>query len=381
MPKTNSTVHETVFFNGSEYYQSLLQDIGQAENNIDLETYIFSNDSLGEKVVEALFRAAKRGIAVRLLVDGAGTPDWGGALAKRLESAGVQTQIFHPFPWRFWQWSRSKIKKPFIQKIVYLLLKINSRNHRKTCLIDNKIIYVGSFNISKCHLNKRQKGEGWRDTGVRLEDFNSNKLHNAFEAAWNHKLVSEHIKAIFKHENNDPIIRLNNTWLRRRVLYKNLLNKMANCKQRIWIINAYFVPDNFLLKKLESVAQTGVDVRILLPRKSDVLFMPWASTTFYEALLKSKVRIFEYLPSILHAKTLILDDWMVIGSSNLNHRSLLHDLEVDVNVRSTTSKQKIEKQFLLDLQNSKEIRLDNWQRRPLYQLIMGRLLLYIKYWI
>lgn len=381
MTKTNSSIHETVFFDGSEYYQSLLHDIERAKDSIELETYIFSYDSLGEKVVDTLVHAAKKGVAVRLLVDGAGTPDWGGTLTRRLESAGVQTQIFHPFPWRFWQWSRSKIKKPFIQKIVYLLLKINSRNHRKTCLIDNKIIYVGSFNISKCHLGKLQGGEGWRDTGLRLENFNSDELHKAFESAWNHKPVSERIKAIFKHVNDDPTIRLNNTWLRRRILYKNLLDKIVCCKQRVWITNAYFVPDNYLLKKLESVAQTGVDVRILLPRKSDVLFMPWASTTFYEALLKSKVRIFEYLPSVLHAKTLILDDWMVIGSSNLDHRSLLHNLEVDVNVRSTISKQKIEKQFLLDLKNSKEIRLDNWQRRPLYQRIIGRLLLYIKYWI
>jgi cardiolipin synthase len=109
--------------------------------------------------------------------------------------------------------------------------------------------------------------------------------------------------------------------------------------------------------------------------------MPWTSATFYHSLLQSGVRIFEYLPSMLHAKALILDDWVTIGSSNLNHRSLLHDLEIDVNIRLSESKKIIINQFMADLQNSKEVFLDYWQDRPYYQRIFGRLLLYVKYWI
>jgi cardiolipin synthase len=109
--------------------------------------------------------------------------------------------------------------------------------------------------------------------------------------------------------------------------------------------------------------------------------MPWASKAFYESLLKSGIRIFEYRPSMLHAKTLILDNWMLIGSSNLNHRSLLHDLEVDVNLRQKESKNNLEKQFLLDLQEANEIVLNNWQKPPLHHRIIGRLVLYLKYLI
>jgi len=157
----NKTAQETVFFTGTDYFQSLLNDIEQAKASIDLEAYIFANDSLGEKVTNALIQAAQRNVVVRLLVDGAGTPDWGGSITLRLENAGVQTRVFHPFPWRFWQWGRSKIKKSILQKTIYLLSNINTRNHRKTCIIDNNIVYVGSFNISNCHLDKQQGGGNW----------------------------------------------------------------------------------------------------------------------------------------------------------------------------------------------------------------------------
>ena len=109
--------------------------------------------------------------------------------------------------------------------------------------------------------------------------------------------------------------------------------------------------------------------------------MPWASNTFYASLLRAGVRIFEYLPAMLHAKTLIIDDWMLIGSSNLNHRSLLHDFEVDANIRQVTSRTALEQQFLLDLTSAKEIYLNDWHKRPLLQRIIGKLLLYTKYWI
>jgi len=371
---------ENIFFDGTSYFQNLLECITNAQSTIDLETYMFAKDELGQQFIDELAGAAKRGVQVRVLVDSAGTPNWAGSFPQKLEKANVETRVFHPFPWRLWQWSRSVIRKSFLQKMVYLLLKINSRNHRKICIIDNNIAYIGSFNINKCHLNRENGGDGWRDTGICMTGEMS-ALTSAFEAAWNHMPAQERLQQIFKHIAPNPIIRLNNTRHLRRVLYKSLLRRISKCKTRIWITNAYFVPDNFLLKKLREAAENGVDVRILLPWKSDVFIMPWASTTFYRSLLIAGVRIFEYLPSMLHAKSLILDQWISIGSSNLNYRSLLHDLEVDVNLRLPTSKQAMERQFLKDLTNSKEIILGQWKKRPLYQRIIGRLLLYVKYWI
>ena len=172
-------------------------------------------------------------------------------------------------------------------KAIYLMLKINSRNHRKVIIIDDAICFVGSFNISKCHLDKKHGGQCWRDTGVRIVGANLKDLTHAFETAWNHMKTKERIREIFKHVNQNPTFRLNTTRHRRRILHKNLLRRISRCKERIWITNAYFVPDNILLKKLRDAAQRGLDVRILLPQKSDVFVMPWASTAFYFNLLKS----------------------------------------------------------------------------------------------
>lgn len=377
----NKTIKETLFFDGADFFRSLLNDIEKAKSSIDMEMYIFALDFIGEKFINAFIKAAQRGIKIRILVDGVGTPAWGGEKIAELEKAGAETRIYKPLPWRFWQWSRSRIKKPFMQKFIYLVLRMNFRNHRKVCIIDDKIVYTGSFNICKNHLPKKQNGDDWRDTGIKLQNINISLLREAFEAIWNHYPIRKRIKRAFRNVRAEPIIRLNNTRRQRRSLHKKLLKRMAHCTHRIWITNAYFLPDNFLLKKLARAARRKVDVRILLPRKTDVPFLPWAANIFYENLLKSGVRIFEYLPSMLHAKTLILDNWMIIGSSNLDHRSLLHNLELDIEIQTKHSKKLLEEQFLRDLQNCKEINIPDWSRRPLYQRIIGRLYLYIKYWV
>ncbi|MCB1827143.1 MAG: cardiolipin synthase B, partial [Coxiellaceae bacterium] len=348
----------------------------------ELETFIFDKDHLGDRIVDALEKTAARGVHVRILVDGAGSPLWTTNYAKRLEKAGAKTRVFHPFPWQLWNWSRSVVKLPWMIKLIYLLLKSNSRNHRKVCIIDDTHAYVGSVNISKCHLSKKEGGDDWRDTAVRLSGANLNPLIDAFNAAWTHRGIKERLRELFLRMRHEQLIHLNHSRHRRRILHKRLLRRINNCKHRIWITNAYFVPDTFLLRRLKEAAKKGVDVRILLPKKSDVLMMPWASSTFYYSLLKAGVRIFEYLPSMLHAKSLIIDGWASLGSTNLNHRSLLHDLEADVNLTQPQSKELLEKLFLEDLQLSHEVDLDTWHRiRPLRQRFLGRIVLYLKYWI
>jgi cardiolipin synthase len=373
---------EVIFPNGNAHFKSLLQDLKQAQHSIDLETYIFQKDSLGIRVAQELCHAAERGVVVRVLVDGVGTPLWSTHFAKQLERQGAQTRVYHPFPWQLWHWSRLKVKWPLLLKWIYLLLKMNRRNHRKVCIIDKKIAYIGSANISKCHLDQNEDGDNWRDISIRLQDIDLTEMLQAFECAWNHQPLKERLKEAFRHVRKEPVIRLNHTWHRRRILYKNLLRQISRCRKRIWITNAYFIPDNFLLKRLKDAASSGIDVRILLPNKSDVMMMPWTSSTFYYSLLKSGVRVFEYLPSVLHAKTLLLDDCALIGSSNLNHRSLLHDLEVDVSISAPHLIQSLEQLFLEDLHHSQEIHLTSWKSmRPYRQRLVGRLVLYIKYWI
>ena len=382
MNKNEFIVQEQIFTDGTDYFQALLTDIHHAKKSIDLEIYKFNKDSLGKKIAKSLIEAAKRNVKIRVIVDGAGSPEWGGSVTRQLEKNNIETRIFHPLRWGFWQWQRGIPPKPWIIRAFHLLTRINSRAHRKFCIIDNRIVYVGSFNICINHLSHSEGGDGWRDTGVKLTDVDCTNLKNAFEATWEHKHLHEPMRDIFRHIKTNPRFRLNYTWFRRRILYKNLLRRIKDSQRRIWITNAYFVPDSHLLSHLRNAAERGIDVRILLPHKSDVFIMPWASTTFYENLLKTGVRIFEYQPSMLHAKSLIIDDWMMVGSSNLNHRSILHDLEVDILILEGHAKNQLEHQFLNDLQHATEIQLEQWRRqRPWYRRLIGRLVLSIKYWI
>lgn len=378
---TATDYHEKIFSQGTDYFNAMLQDIAQAQTSIDLEVYIFSKDSLAQQISQALIDARRRDVQVRVLLDGAGLPLWGNYLLPKMERAGIQIKIFHPFPWQIWQWGRSVVKLPLIVRWIYLAYKMNSRNHRKTCVIDNKIAYLGSLNIDKCHLPSQHGGKNWRDSGVRVFGLTCNTLAAAFNSAWTGRRLPERIRDSFKRVRANPQFRLNNNRHRRRFLHKNLLKRIRRSKQRIWITNAYFIPDNVLLHRLSEAAQRKIDVRILLPKKSDIRITPWASVTFYRQLLKSGVRIFEYNHSILHAKTLIIDDWMLIGSSNLNHRSILHDLEVDMHLRTPAAQASLEQQFLTDLEYAHEIPANNWKSRPYLKRLIGRAALYLKYWM
>lgn len=337
-------MNETILFN-DDYFHSLFADIDLAKNTINLETYIFENDDLGRAIAQSLINATKRGVKVRILADAVGARSLTADFIKKITDSGIQFKFFHP---------------------LHRFNTLNRRNHRKYCVIDSQIVYVGSANIVDNH---------WRETGVKLINCDTKELDYAFNKAWGSNSLADRLHHALTFINLDPIFRLNYTWRLRRKLYKNLLERISMCSQRIWITNAYFIPDNSLLKRLIRAANKGVKVRIILPHESDVLISSLATTTFYSILLKKGILIYEYLPAMLHAKELIIDDWFLVGSSNLNYRSTLHDLEINVNVRDKNAKSQLENQFVEDMRNSKLITFEDLKKLSKFKLWIGRLLL------
>lgn len=362
----------------SEYIQSLMLDIDLANSSIDLETYIFADDEVGKKVAERLCKAAARGVDIRVVVDGVGASTWGGEIANNLENAGIKTKIYHPLPWKIWHWRHSNHEPGFfLKKLFYLILKLNSRNHRKVCIIDKRIIYVGSANI---YGPVDSINQSWRETTVKLVDVNIDELQYAFDKAWGVSL-KKRFRYIFKRVTSQPTFRLNHSWRRRRIFYKLLLHRINHCKKRIWVTNSYFVPDSHLLNAIIHASKKGVDVRILLPGKSDVLVETLASATFYATLLKSGAKIYEYMPTVMHAKILIVDDWYSLGSTNLNYRSFRHDLEIDVNIRTQAAKDIIYQQYLYDLIQSRQVKEIDLHQQSVIKQLLGKLVLLIRYWL
>jgi cardiolipin synthase len=365
---------EVVVSDGQLYFDSIVADIGLAKSRIDLEVYIFSDDIAGRRVAKALILAARRGVQVRILVDGVGSKWWGGELADLLREAGVQVRVFHPLPWHFWKLTDEFGTRTWIWKIFFLWAKINRRNHRKTLIIDSKKAWVGSFNVSASHLPVSIGGGGWRDSAVCVVDQRVFDLQLVFEKTWTQDWVRKLKLPAFKFPR---LVRLNQSRWQRTRSYRDLLMRVMFCRDRIWITSAYFIPEFKILQRLIKAARSGVEVRILLPKQSDVRFMTWSAKSFYHQLLEAGVQIFEYYPSVLHAKVVVLDDWVTVGSSNLNHRSILKDLEVDLVVLDDSSRREVMNQFAKDLMSSDRIEKENMIGSSFY-IFLGRIILLLR---
>lgn len=380
-PCADALPNETILIDDA-YFTSLLADINDAVHTIDIEMYIFSNDMAGSILSDALCHAAKRGVKIRILVDGIGSPEWGDVITTNMTNLGITSKIYHPAPWIINHWKYdTHSPNSVVSKFFRLLSKVNSRNHKKIFVIDRRIIYIGSANITNHLISSSDKRNIWRETGVKVSGIDPAILVQNFEKLWRSTKPKERRTSLNNGIPDNSIFRLNNTWRLRHIYYKDLLQRISNAKRRIWVTNSYFVPDSRLLKKLVTASKNGLDVRIMVPSVSDVFISSVASKMFYTILLENGASIYEYLPRILHAKSLIIDDWYLVGSSNLNYRSIRHDLEADAEIKSITAKETLDQQFLIDLKNTRKINHQDIKSMPFYFYILGKLILFFRYWI
>lgn len=363
-----------VFHEGEAFFAALEKAVDQATSSIELESYIFATDRLGYRVLDALGRAVVRGVEVRIIADGIGSSAWAAKLRSEAASRRLQLKIFHELPWE--RWWRGRAITPRRLTVRRVFQRMNNRNHRKVCLLDRKTAFVGSMNIVEYHLASYVGEAAWRDTGVMIEGSEVSILVESFNELWSRRSASLKLARLrHKAASSGTLVKLNLRRSQRRENYLDLLVRIVGAKGRIWIENAYFVPDGSLVRALSVAAQSGVDVKILVPAVSDVVFIPWVTAAFHDGLLRAGVRIFEYTKGMLHAKTMLVDDWGLVGTSNLNHRSLLHDLEADVVLADEAACRALGDQFLRDCDHAREVTLTSWKDRPWIERWIGRALL------
>ncbi|HNE27214.1 MAG TPA: phospholipase D-like domain-containing protein, partial [Pseudomonadales bacterium] len=217
-------------------------------------------------------------------------------------------------------------------------------------------------------------GMDWKDCGVRVTGERSELLREFFEAVWFDD--EKKLSPLFLFHSVTNFSRL----LRRRRL-RVMLQSLYTAKKRVWIVSAYFSPVPSLVRALKKVSRRGVDVRVLVPAYSDVKFFPALSSTYYADLLRAGIKIYEYEAGILHTKLMVVDDDVLIGSSNMNHRSMLHDVELDVQVFSEAVKKHIVDDFLASLGDSRQITQKNISRFYAWLLVIGQIPRLLRYWL
>ncbi len=384
-----SSAKISLIYSGDEYFVHFLEQIQLAQKSIVIESYIFNLDPIGLKILGALAIARERGVHVRLLVDGVGGYNWIHGLYKECSQRKISLRIYHPPPFgsEFW----SHLSWGNLNRWLGFFRRLNKRNHRKLAIFDEKTVLMGSFNISQVHSETYLDEHAWRDTGLLAQNFSDDSdirvLLSACNEAWRTSRFFRrtNFRSFLRRGRAAQMIhsrfRLNSRTFWRFLLLRDLNRRIKSAKKQILITNAYFIPRKSILRNLRGAARRGVDVCLLLPQVTDAWFVREASRSLYERLLKSGVRIFEYQDRVLHAKTLIIDQWATVGSHNLNHRSLNHDLEVETVLNDPDLILSLKQQWEKDLQHSLEVSLDPFSHRSPWRKIMSRMLYWFRFWI
>lgn len=350
-----------IFTDGYTKFEKLKQDIKAAKEFIYLQYYIYNDDSLGNEIMELLAAKADEGITVKVLYDHVGSFSTSNSFFRKMRDLGVDS---HPF-------FRVTFRK--------LANRINWRNHRKIAVIDGKIGYIGGMNIADRYVNISSDGRIWRDTHLRVEGPIIESMLYSFAVDWNFLRPDAEVQPIDVRRYNDagnvamqlvtsgPIDKWNN-------LVLCFQQAIASAKKRIYIQTPYFLPTDALLKALQGAALSGVDVRIMMPEKTDSVMLGFGSRSYIDDCLMAGVKIYFYLPGMLHAKTMIVDDSFVsTGSVNFDFRSFENNFEANLLIYSADVNQRMRDIFFQDIKSSRKITISQWRLRGRFEKTMEAL--------
>lgn len=372
---------EEVYFDGDDYFDRLIKDISLSRHYITLEMYMFNDDPLGNKVALELARAQKRGVKVQMIVDGVGSLSFFDNLYRFFRNEGIQVKMFNPLPF-YHPFSGKLTFFKMLKVLESRTMSLNKRNHRKIITIDEEIMYAGSFNVTVEH-TRYHKEKAWKDMGIRVTGKNVKFAVLNFKKIWklrDYYRFKKQLRNLVSLDWKMSPLRLNQTVFMRRFYYRNFMHRIHRAERRVWLMTPYFIPKRRMIRLLGKAAKRGVDVRVLISEKTDVTFFRWLQAFYFPYLLVKGVKVYQYTDSVLHAKNFIIDDFMTIGSSNLNHRSFLHDLEVDLVLQDEDNKKAVEAHFHETAMSQKAITLESLKNLPLLDRILSRLFFLFKYW-
>ncbi|WP_432478765.1 phospholipase D-like domain-containing protein [Nocardioides sp. GXQ0305] len=341
----------TTYTFGQDLYDAMLAAIAGAQKQVLLESYIWKGDAVGEQFKQALADAADRGVEVHCIYDSFANL----VVSPRFKSFPASMRVL-PYPvynagWRFFD------------------LRRYGRDHRKILVVDDSVAFVGGYNIGSAYATE------WRDTHVRVTGPAVWDLKRTFADFWNlnrRRLLGASARPLLLETAAEwePRIRVHRNvprlWMFPiRGMYLEAINRAS---RNIWITQAYFLPDTDFVEALEAAARRGVDVRLLVPLKSNHVVTDWVSRGYYTQLLRSGVRILRFKDAMVHAKTATVDGtWSTVGTANIDRLSLTGNYEVNVEAIDASFARALEEIFQLDQTNCLELTLSEWQARDLHR--------------
>jgi cardiolipin synthase A/B len=368
---------------GPDTYDAMLAAIRAARDHINLETYIIEDDEVGRRFADELIAKQRQGVQVNLMYDSVGALGTPGEFFERLRNEGVRVLEYNPI-------------NPLTARAGW---NVNQRNHRKLMVVDGEVAFLGGINISSVYSGSSLTGSRparaprpaadlpWRDTHLQLEGPVVAELQKLFFATWERqKGEPPPPKEYFPQpvRKGNEIVRAIGSSPEEPYsqIYATLISAIHSAETEVWLANAYFVPDPQLLEALKLAAARGVDVRLLLPSRTDFWLVLHAGRASYDELLAAGIRIYERRDALLHAKTAVVDGvWSTVGSTNFDWRSFLHNQELNAVILGTEFGTRMREVFLRDLAKSSEVTLDQWRARglaPRFKELLGRVW---EYWL
>ena len=367
---------------GPATYKAMFTAMRAAKNHINLETYIFEDDEIGRQFADLLLERQASGIQVNLIYDSVGCLSTPKEFFKRLSDGGIRVLEFNPV-------------NPFAGNKKKWLL--NNRDHRKLLIVDGRVAFLGGINISKSYSSspfsrsKRQKQgkptSGWRDTHLQIEGPVVAKFQKLFMDTWakqrGEPLASKKYFPKLGKQGGEIVRAIGSSFDDpKSLMYLTLLSVIDHAEQRVYLTNAYFVPDPKLLEALKSAAGRRVDVRLILPNQTDSWAVFHAGRSHYNDLLRAGVKIYERRGTVMHSKTAVVDGvWSTVGSTNLDWRSFLHNDELNAAILGHEFAEQMEVMFAQDLAESKTIHLKSWKRRPVKLRVQEWVARLAEYWL
>ena len=341
--------------NGKRFFPPMLAAIKAAKKTINLEFYIYWDGEIGRAFAEALAERARAGVHVKIILDAVGSATMSQSLIDFMRRNGVDMEWYHPIRW-------------------YTLSRANHRTHRKLLIVDGEVGFSGGVGIADDWLGDADAKNHWRDTVARVEGPVVTQMQSAFMDNWV-KSRGELLTGLDYFPQLEPrghhtaqVIKSSPSEGSSTVKLMYVIS-IVSAQKSIYISNAYFVPDRDTIRALEGAVRRGVDVRVIVPGEYiDVPIVREAGRLAYDLLLRRGIRIFEYEPTMMHAKTMVVDGiWSTIGSSNFDDRSFRLNDEVNVNVYDEGIAKEMEAMFMEDLAHSTEISLKRWFKRSWMQ--------------